>query len=117
MFSVYFCADDIPDKFAILHLDDCGDFVEEVREVTASHVKLNELTYFPKAVVMKMGPPVKISCNVLLYYKPNTPFLKLHVFVIPNDPALQRVTESVFVTGKITQTQTDPNRVLDICCS
>ncbi|XP_039886710.1 NACHT, LRR and PYD domains-containing protein 1 homolog isoform X2 [Simochromis diagramma] len=84
------CIDDIPDKFAVLHLDDCGDFVEEVREVTASHVKLNELTYFPKAVVMKMGPPVKISCNVLLYYKPNTPFLKLHVFVIPNDPALQR---------------------------
>ncbi|XP_030606238.1 NACHT, LRR and PYD domains-containing protein 1b allele 2-like [Archocentrus centrarchus] len=89
----WICIDDIPDipdRFAVLHIDDCGDFVEKVSEVTPTHVKLNELTFFPRAVALKLGSPVKISCNVLIYYKPNTPFLKLRVYLIPNDPALQQ---------------------------
>ena len=88
-----FCADDstILDKFAVLHIDACGDVVEDVSEVTSSHVKLSEPVFSPRAVLMKLGFPVKIKCNVLIYYKPNTTFLKLHVYLIPHDPALKQV--------------------------
>ncbi|KAM4581057.1 uncharacterized protein PAE49_005725 [Odontesthes bonariensis] len=78
------------DNFAILHITDCGDIVEKVSEVTESHVKLTEPSFTLKAPLMKMGLPVKYKCNVLLYYQPNTPFLKLHVFLVPRDPALQQ---------------------------
>uniref|UniRef100_A0A671Y5Z2 FIIND domain-containing protein n=1 Tax=Sparus aurata TaxID=8175 RepID=A0A671Y5Z2_SPAAU len=92
----WICIDNNPeirDKFAVLHIDDCGDVVEKVAEVTSSHVKLSEPIFSPRAVLMKAGFPVKISCDVLIYYQPNTPFLKLHVYLIPHDPALQQVIE------------------------
>ncbi|CAJ1062824.1 uncharacterized protein LOC117822369 [Xyrichtys novacula] len=92
----WICTDDNPDmlkEFAVLHIDDCGDVVESVAEVTPSHVKLLEPVFSPRAALMKVGFPVKISCSVLIYYKPNTPFLKLHVYVIPCDPALQRTVD------------------------
>ncbi|KAL7394009.1 hypothetical protein ABVT39_019294 [Epinephelus coioides] len=78
----------ISDKFAVLHIDDCGDVVEKVSEVTSSHVKLSEPVFSPRAVLMKVGVPVKIHCNVLIY-KTNTAFLTLHVYLIPCDPGLQ----------------------------
>ncbi|XP_078027600.1 uncharacterized protein LOC117265274 isoform X8 [Epinephelus lanceolatus] len=78
----------ILDKFAVLHIDDCGDAVEKVSEVTSSHVKLSEPVFSPRAVLMKVGVPVKIHCNVLIY-KTNTAFLTLHVYLIPCDPGLQ----------------------------
>ncbi|XP_036929627.1 uncharacterized protein LOC119005785 isoform X9 [Acanthopagrus latus] len=89
----WICIDDNPEirhKFAVLHIDDCGDVVEKVAEVTSSHVKLSEPVFSPRAVLMKVGFPVKISCDVLIYYRPNTPFLKLHVYLIPHDPALKQ---------------------------
>lgn len=73
--------------------------MEKVSEVTPSHVKLSEPIFSPRGVLMKVGLPVKISCNVLIYYKPNTPFLKLHVYLIPHDPALQQVIEYPPVTN------------------
>ncbi|XP_035528367.1 NACHT, LRR and PYD domains-containing protein 1 homolog [Morone saxatilis] len=92
----WICIDDpaVLDKFAVLHINDSGDVVEKVSEVTQSHVKLSEPIFSPRAVLMKIGFPLKISCNVLIYYKPNTPFLKLHVYLIPHDLALKtRVDE------------------------
>ncbi|KAM7383065.1 hypothetical protein PAMP_002748 [Pampus punctatissimus] len=85
-----FCADDNPkilDKFAVLHIDSCGDVVEDVSEVTSSHVKLTETVFSPRAALMKIGIPVKIKCNMLIY-KTNTAFLTLHVYLIPHDPGL-----------------------------
>nr|XP_046255938.1 uncharacterized protein LOC124065000 isoform X2 [Scatophagus argus] len=79
----------ISDKFAVLHIDDCGDVVEKVSEVTASHVKLPEPVFSPRAVLIKAGFPVKISCNVLIY-QTNTAFLTLHIYLIPRDPGLQQ---------------------------
>nr|XP_033495575.1 uncharacterized protein LOC117265273 isoform X13 [Epinephelus lanceolatus] len=87
----WICIDDNPtilDKFAVLHIDDCGDVVEKVSEVTSSHVKLSEPVFSPRAVLMKVGVPVKIHCNVLIY-KTNKAFLTLHVYLIPCDPGLQ----------------------------
>lgn len=93
MCVLVFCADDNPkilDKFAFLHIDDCGDVVEKVTEVTPSHVKLSEPIFSPRAALMKVGFPVKIYCNVLIY-KINIAFLTLHVYLIPCDPGLQQV--------------------------
>ncbi|XP_076742259.1 uncharacterized protein LOC112432184 [Maylandia zebra] len=89
----WICIDDIPDildTFAVLHIDDCGDVVEKVSEVTPTHVKLTEPIFSPRAVLMKLGIPVKIGCNVLIY-QTNTAFLTLHVYLIPRDPGLQQV--------------------------
>ncbi|KAK5614059.1 hypothetical protein CRENBAI_011777 [Crenichthys baileyi] len=84
--------DDVPkplDQFAVLHMDDFGDAVEEVSEVSSSHVKLTEPIFSPRAVLMRAGFPVKINCNMLIY-RTNTAFLTLHVYLIPRDPALQQ---------------------------
>ncbi|XP_073341134.1 uncharacterized protein [Pagrus major] len=88
----WICIDDNPeirDEFAVLHIDDCGDVVEKVAEVTSSHVKLLEPVFSPRAVLMKFGVPVKINCHMLIY-KTNTAFLTLHVYLIPCDPGLQQ---------------------------
>ncbi|KAK5922240.1 hypothetical protein CgunFtcFv8_019519 [Champsocephalus gunnari] len=71
LFEVYLphwiCIDDIPkvlQQFAVLHIDDCGDVVEKVSEVTSSHVKLSYA-----------------SCTVL------------HVYLTPLDPALKETID------------------------
>ncbi|KAL3980140.1 beta-galactoside alpha-2,6-sialyltransferase (sialyltransferase 2) [Sarotherodon galilaeus] len=91
----WICIDDIPDildMFAVVHIDDCGDVVEKVSEVTPTHVKLTEPIFSPRAVLMKVGVPVKINCNVLIY-QTNTAFLTLHVYLIPRDPGLQQTMD------------------------
>ncbi|XP_044214548.1 NACHT, LRR and PYD domains-containing protein 1b allele 2-like isoform X4 [Thunnus albacares] len=91
----WICTDDstILDKFAVLHIDGCGDVVEDVSEVTSSHVKLSEPSFSLRGVLMKLGFPVNITCSVLIYNKPNTTPLKLHVYLIPHDPALQEMVD------------------------
>ncbi|XP_032414473.1 NACHT, LRR and PYD domains-containing protein 1-like isoform X2 [Xiphophorus hellerii] len=91
----WICVDDVPEpleQFAVLHMDDCGDAVEKVSEVSPSHVKLTEPVFSPRAVLMRVGFPVKVYCNMLLY-RTNTAFLTLHVYLIPRDPALQEAMD------------------------
>lgn len=102
------CADDDPtilSKFAVLHIDTCGDVVEQVSEVTPSHVKLSQPVFSPRGVLVKAGFPVKINCKVLIY-KTSKAFLTLHVYLIPRDPALQEVIEYPTLTMLIHNTQT-----------
>ncbi|XP_051276516.1 NACHT, LRR and PYD domains-containing protein 1b allele 5 isoform X2 [Dicentrarchus labrax] len=92
----WICTDDIPsilDKFAVLHIDAYGDVVEQVSEVTPSHVKLYQPVFSPRGVLMKAGFPVKINCKVLIY-KTNKAFLTLHVYLIPCDPAIQQMIKN-----------------------
>nr|XP_024656504.1 uncharacterized protein LOC112432099 isoform X2 [Maylandia zebra] len=89
----WICIDDIPDildTFAVLHIDDCGDVVEKVSEVTPTHVKLTEPHFSLIGALIRLFFPLKISCYTLMYYKPNTSFLKLHVYPIRQDPALEQ---------------------------
>uniref|UniRef100_A0A3P9DKB4 FIIND domain-containing protein n=1 Tax=Maylandia zebra TaxID=106582 RepID=A0A3P9DKB4_9CICH len=86
---------DILDTFAVLHIDDCGDVVEKVSEVTPTHVKLTEPHFSLIGALIRLFFPLKISCYTLMYYKPNTSFLKLHVYPIRQDPALEQVTEEI----------------------
>ncbi|XP_072317366.1 uncharacterized protein [Eucyclogobius newberryi] len=79
---------DTQEKLAVLHIDDCGDIVEKATNVTSSHVELLEPIFSPRAALVKLGFPVKIYCNILIY-KTNTAFLTLHVYLIPKDPGLK----------------------------
>lgn len=92
----WICTDDNPTilgKFAVLHIDSCGDVVEQASEVTPSHVKLLQPVFSPRGVLMKAGFPVKINCKVLIY-KTSKAFLTLHVYLIPRDPALQETIKN-----------------------
>ncbi|XP_026173578.1 uncharacterized protein LOC113136757 [Mastacembelus armatus] len=80
------------DKFAVLHIDDCGDVVEKVSEVTSSHVKLPEPIFSLRGVLVKLGLLQKINCRVLIY-KTTKAFLTLHVYLIPSDPGLEQAIE------------------------
>ncbi|XP_063341106.1 NACHT, LRR and PYD domains-containing protein 1 homolog [Pelmatolapia mariae] len=89
----WICIDDVPDildMFAVVHIDDCGDVVEKVSEVTPSHVKLTEPNFSIIGALIRFIFPPKISCYMLMYYKLNTSFLKLHVYLIRQDPALEQ---------------------------
>lgn len=94
MCACIFFADNDPeirDKFAVLHIGDCGDVVEKVAEVTSSHVKLSEPHFSPLMVLVKLGWwSVDINCYMLIY-KTNKAFLTLHVYLIPCDPRLKEV--------------------------
>ncbi|KAM4579874.1 uncharacterized protein PAE49_004973 isoform 2-T2 [Odontesthes bonariensis] len=89
----WICIDDIPkllDNFAVLHINDCGEVLEKVSEVTPTHVKLAEPSFTSLAAVINSIFRVKINCNMLIYYQPNEQFLKLRVYLIPHDAALQQ---------------------------
>ncbi|XP_044038950.1 sterile alpha motif domain-containing protein 9-like isoform X2 [Siniperca chuatsi] len=82
------------DMFAVLHVDTCGDVVEQVSEVTSSHVKLHPTTFSPRGVMirMKLGFPVKVYCDVLIY-KTKKEFLTLHVYLVPPDHNIKQEVE------------------------
>lgn len=82
----------LSDLFRVLHVDSCGDYLEQVSEVTSSHVKLKNLDFSTKGVTFlrKLGLPVKISADVLIYMRVRTG-LTLHVYLVPRDRSLQQV--------------------------
>ncbi|XP_030606100.1 uncharacterized protein LOC115794631 [Archocentrus centrarchus] len=112
----WICTDDIPDildKFAVLHIDDCGDVVEKVSEVTPSHVKLMEPNFSLIGALISFFFPPKINCFMLMYYKPNTSFLKLHVYPMRQDPALeQRIDKDETSDGYKRLKKPHPDRYL-----
>ncbi|XP_049901701.1 uncharacterized protein LOC126391181 isoform X2 [Epinephelus moara] len=103
----WICIDDNPtilDKFAVLHIDDCGDAVEKVSEVTSSHVKLSEPVFSLKMVLVKLGLPVEIYCRVLIYSKVLTASsqtsLTLHVYLIPPDQDLIKELDKTEISDR-----------------
>lgn len=80
------------DMFAVLHVDTCGDVVEQVSEVTSSHVKLLQPHFSPWGAMIrkKLGFTVKLFYDVLIYKTIKTA-LTLHVYLVPPDPALKQV--------------------------
>ncbi|XP_035991416.1 uncharacterized protein LOC118562707 isoform X1 [Fundulus heteroclitus] len=86
------CIDGVPqllENFAVLHVNDCGDVLEKVTGVTATHVRIRDPVFSLLAALINYFFPPKITCNTLIYYQPKTPFLKLHIYLIPLDPALK----------------------------
>ncbi|XP_035986251.1 uncharacterized protein LOC105923241 [Fundulus heteroclitus] len=86
------CIDGVPqllENFAVLHVNDCGDVLEKVTGVTATHVRIRDPVFSLLAALINYFLFPKITCNTLIYYQPKTPFLKLHIYLIPLDPALK----------------------------
>ncbi|XP_019725580.1 NACHT, LRR and PYD domains-containing protein 1b allele 2-like isoform X2 [Hippocampus comes] len=80
------------EKFAVLHSDNDGVSVENVPEVTPSHVKLPHTDFSARGVLTRIkrwaGFLVSLKCKVFIY-KTKKAFLTLHVYLIPSDPALE----------------------------
>ncbi|XP_042371716.1 NACHT, LRR and PYD domains-containing protein 1 homolog, partial [Plectropomus leopardus] len=79
------------DMFAVLHIDTCGDFLEQVFEVTSSHVKLIQPVFSPRLVMIRkrLGLPVKVFYDVWIYMTIQSA-LTLHIYLVPPDPALKK---------------------------
>ncbi|CAK6980197.1 sterile alpha motif domain-containing protein 9-like [Scomber scombrus] len=95
-FPHWICIDGFPqvsDMFAVLHKGQSGHFLEEVSEVTSSHVRLFQPSFPTNGVMIADGFPVKAHCNVLIY-QANRRQLTLHIYVIIRDPdRLQEVEQ------------------------
>ncbi|XP_049923692.1 NLR family CARD domain-containing protein 3-like isoform X3 [Epinephelus moara] len=84
----------LDDMFVVLHMDTCGDVLEQVSEVTSSHVKLVQPVFSPRMVMIRkiLRLPVKLFYDVLIFMKIQDA-LTLHVYLVPPDPALQKEVE------------------------
>lgn len=93
-----FAGDDpkVSDMFAVLRVDTVGDSVEGVSEVTPTHVKLVRLVFSLRGVMIKEALRDKVNCVVLIF-KTTDAALTLHVYLLPDDPAVKQV---VFVYRK-----------------
>uniref|UniRef100_A0A4W5JF11 Si:ch73-252p3.1 n=1 Tax=Hucho hucho TaxID=62062 RepID=A0A4W5JF11_9TELE len=77
------------EKVRVLHVEDCGVFVEQVDEVTRFHVKIVHPSFSPKGVLVRSGFPVKAHCDLLLY-QAKTAFLTLHAYLVPCDSSVEQ---------------------------
>ncbi|KAM6909164.1 NACHT, LRR and PYD domains-containing protein 1b allele 2 [Xenentodon cancila] len=105
-----------PDMFTVLHVDACGDSVQQVSEVTPSHVKLVQPTFSPNGVMfrMKLGIPVKVYHDVLIF-KTTKEFLTMHLYLVPPDPDLQeKVVTGESSFGSIRIPKPSPDKSLQI---
>ncbi|XP_054878880.1 uncharacterized protein LOC129353551 [Poeciliopsis prolifica] len=87
------CTDDVPEllkNFAVLHVGDCGDVLEKATRVTKTHVGLTEPVFSLLGALRNLFFSPRIICNTLIYYQPKTSYLKMHVYLIPPDPALKQ---------------------------
>lgn len=106
----------VSDMFAVLHVDSCGDFVEQASEVTSSHIKLHQPTFSPRGAMirMKLGLPVKVYYDVLIY-KTKKEFLTLHVYLLPPDRDIQQIVERKETSyGSIIIPKPNPDRSLQM---
>lgn len=82
------------DIFRVLHVDSSGGYLEQVSEMTSSHVKLNkpEFSLRGAMILKKLGLYLKVFADVLIYMQ-ITSGLTLHVYLVPHDPLLQQVIQ------------------------
>ncbi|XP_005465011.2 sterile alpha motif domain-containing protein 9-like isoform X1 [Oreochromis niloticus] len=82
------------DIFRVLHVDSSGDYLEQVSEMTSSHVKLNQPDFSLRGamILKKLGLYLKVFADVLIYTR-ITSGLTLHVYLVPHDPLIQQEVE------------------------
>ncbi|XP_041841873.1 sterile alpha motif domain-containing protein 9-like [Melanotaenia boesemani] len=79
--------------FAVLHVSTCGNTVEQVSEVSSSHVTLLQPDFSPIGTILKMlGVYTTAFYDILIYkkYDPIRATLKLHVYMVPPDPIIKQ---------------------------
>ncbi|XP_051256922.1 sterile alpha motif domain-containing protein 9 isoform X2 [Dicentrarchus labrax] len=106
------------DMFAVLHVDTCGDFVEQASEVTSSHVKLRQPIFHHDPGVMiwqKLGIPVKVNYDALIFKQTEKEFLTLHVYLVPPDEDIQeKVKRNEASYGSVLIPKPGPKKSLQI---
>ncbi|XP_049923701.1 sterile alpha motif domain-containing protein 9-like isoform X4 [Epinephelus moara] len=111
------CVDEnstMSDMFVVLHVDTCGDVLEQVSEVTSSHVKLLRTTFTPIGVMIwkKLGIPFHFDT---LIYKTKKEFLTLDIYLVPPDPSLQQEVEKKQNScGSITILKPGPDKSMQL---
>ncbi|CAI5671821.1 unnamed protein product [Oreochromis niloticus] len=82
------------DIFRVLHVDSSGDYLEQVSEMTSSHVKLNQPDFSLRGamILKKLGLYLKVFADVLIYTR-ITSGLTLHVYLVPHDLLIQQEVE------------------------
>ncbi|XP_047423940.1 sterile alpha motif domain-containing protein 9-like [Mugil cephalus] len=102
------------DMFAVLHVDTCGDSVESVSEVTASHVKLLHPARSPIGAIIQRKLGLKVYCDALIF-KTKQDFLTLRVYLVPPDRDLQQKVEKKEESyGSIRIPKLSPNESLQM---
>ncbi|XP_029310694.1 NACHT, LRR and PYD domains-containing protein 1a-like isoform X2 [Cottoperca gobio] len=104
------------DMFKVLHVDTCGDFVEQVSEVTSYHVKLFQPDFSPLGAMIRrtFGLPVKVFYDTLIY-RTHKEFLTLDVYLVPPDPAVkQEVEQEQNPHGSIKLLKPGPDKSLQL---
>ncbi|XP_065150197.1 uncharacterized protein [Paramisgurnus dabryanus] len=76
------------DKVKVLHVKDSGVSLEKC-ELTRFHAKLLDNNFSLKGLLVRMGFPVNIHCQTLIYQTRKT-HLTLHVYLIPNENTLKK---------------------------
>lgn len=67
----------------VLNIEDAGLTLESV-ELTRFHAKILQPYFSPKTVLMKLGLPVKVHCDLLIFMTQKNPII-LHVYFFPSD--------------------------------
>ncbi|KAF1378111.1 hypothetical protein PFLUV_G00186710 [Perca fluviatilis] len=105
------------DNFAVLHFDTCGDVWRKVSEVTRCHVKLLQPTFSLISVAFwrRIGFPVKVFYDVLIYMKKHQAALTLHVYLVPPDESRkQNLEKTENSCGSVRIIKPDPDRSMQL---
>ncbi|XP_026171176.1 sterile alpha motif domain-containing protein 9-like [Mastacembelus armatus] len=103
----------VSDKFAVLHRDTSGNFLEQVSEVMSSHVKSLLYRFSTHGVLVRARFPVKAHCSVLIF-KTKQPILTFHIHLIPCDAALRQTLEQQERDGSILIHKSNPEKPLQM---
>ncbi|XP_016147303.1 NACHT, LRR and PYD domains-containing protein 1b allele 2-like [Sinocyclocheilus grahami] len=82
----------------VLNVEDDGLTFESV-ELTRFHAKILQPYFSPKTVLMKLGIPVKVHCDLLIFMTHKNPII-LHVYFFPSDSVFK---EKIKVEEKSSQ--------------
>ncbi|KAI1890374.1 hypothetical protein AGOR_G00153070 [Albula goreensis] len=94
----------LSDRVKVLHVTDSGVSLERVCEVSRFHVKIPQPTFSPMGVVVqnlqRLGQRIKesrlrVHCHLLVFHGRKKAHLTLHIYLIPDNPALEKRVEEL----------------------
>ncbi|KAG9337062.1 hypothetical protein JZ751_029830, partial [Albula glossodonta] len=92
----------LSDRMKVLHVTDSGVSLERVCEVSRFHVKILQPTFSPMGVVVqnlqRLGQRIResrlrVHCHLLVFHGRKKAHLTLHIYLIPDNPALEKSVE------------------------
>ncbi|KAI1890370.1 hypothetical protein AGOR_G00153030 [Albula goreensis] len=92
----------LSDRVKVLHVTDSGVSLERVCEVSRFHVKIPQPTFSPMGVVVQNLNRLRrriresfltVHCHLLVFHGRKKAHLTLHIYLIPDNPALEKSVE------------------------